>query len=72
MPNGSWRSLSARAGRSALLEQDVSEDELGLTRLREVARRRIPRPVTWWWTYRVRLAVPLGPPNGPPGRSPGK
>jgi len=47
----------SQGGTVALLEQDVSEDELGLTRLREVAGRRIPGPVPWWWTYRVRLAV---------------
>jgi methylase of polypeptide subunit release factors len=35
----------------------ASEDELGLTALREVAARRLPRPRTWWWTYRIRLAV---------------
>jgi SAM-dependent methyltransferase len=32
-------------------------DGLGLTALREVAARRLPEPRTWWWTYRIRLAV---------------
>jgi SAM-dependent methyltransferase len=44
-------------GTAALLEARVSADEIGLTALREVAGRRLPDPRTWWWTYRVRLAV---------------
>ncbi len=47
----------SQGGTVALLNEGVSEDELGLTRLREVAARRIPRPVPFWWTYRIRLAV---------------
>lgn len=49
--------LRSQGGVVALLERGISEDEIGLTRLREVARRRISEPRTWWWTYRVRLAV---------------
>jgi SAM-dependent methyltransferase len=49
--------LRSQGGVVALLERGISEDEIGLTRLREVAARRIPEPRTWWWTYRVRLAV---------------
>jgi SAM-dependent methyltransferase len=47
----------SQGGTVALLEQGLTEGELGLTRLREVAARRIPVPVPFWWTYRVRLAV---------------
>jgi SAM-dependent methyltransferase len=47
----------SQGGTVALLNQGLPEDELGLTRLREVAARRIPRPVPFWWTYRIRLAV---------------
>jgi hypothetical protein len=49
--------LSSQGGAVALLAAGASEDELGLTALREVAARRLPRPRTWWWTYRIRLAV---------------
>ncbi|GAA3431084.1 class I SAM-dependent methyltransferase [Kutzneria kofuensis] len=49
--------LRSQGGVVALLERGITEDEIGLTRLRQVARRRIPEPRTWWWTYRVRLAV---------------
>jgi ubiquinone/menaquinone biosynthesis C-methylase UbiE len=44
-------------GAVALLAAGASEDEIGLTTLREVAARRLPGPRTWWWTYRIRLAV---------------
>jgi SAM-dependent methyltransferase len=47
----------SQGGTVALLNAGLSEDELGLTRLREVAARRIPHPVPFWWTYRIRLAV---------------
>src|SRR5579875_2142649 len=47
----------SQGGTVALLNAGLAEDELGLTRLREVAARRIPRPVPFWWTYRIRLAV---------------
>ena len=49
--------LISQGGTVALLNQGVAENELGLTRLREVATRCIPAPVPFWWTYRVRLAV---------------
>jgi SAM-dependent methyltransferase len=49
--------LRSQGGIVALLERGISEEEIGLTRLREVALRRIPERRTWWWTYRVRLAV---------------
>jgi SAM-dependent methyltransferase len=47
----------SQSGAVELLNQGVSEDELGLTELRTVAARRLPGPVPFWWTYRVRLAV---------------
>src|SRR5579875_1020762 len=47
----------SQGGTVALREVGVSDDDLGLTRLREVAEQRIPRPVPWWLTYRVRMAV---------------
>ncbi len=49
--------MLSQGGTVALLEQGLTEDELGLTRLREVAQRRIRGSVPFWWTYRVRLAV---------------
>ena len=49
--------LRSQGGVVALLERGITEDEIGLTRLRETALRRIPEPTTWWWTYRVRLAT---------------
>jgi hypothetical protein len=47
----------SQGGAVALLAAGATEDELGLTALREVAARRLPQPRTWWWTYRIRLAV---------------
>lgn len=47
----------SQSGAVALLERGATEDELGLTPLREAAARHMPGPVPWWWTYRVRLAV---------------
>ena len=49
--------IRSQGGTVALLKEGLSEEELGLTRLREVAGRRIPGPVPFWWTYRIRLAV---------------
>jgi SAM-dependent methyltransferase len=49
--------LSAIAGVGDFLAAGATEDELGLTALRETAARRLSEPLTWWWTYRVRLAV---------------
>jgi SAM-dependent methyltransferase len=47
----------SQGGAVALLAAGATEDELGLTGLREVAARRLPQPRTWWWTYRIRLGV---------------
>lgn len=44
-------------GAAALLKEGVTEEELGLDRVREAARRNLPDPRPWSWTYRVRLAV---------------
>src|ERR1700760_4753813 len=49
--------IRSQGGTVALLNEGLSEDQLGLTRLREIAERRLPGPVPFWWTYRVRLAV---------------
>jgi SAM-dependent methyltransferase len=46
-----------QGGAAALLAAGATEDEIGLTALREVAARRVAAPRTWWWTYRVRIAV---------------
>jgi SAM-dependent methyltransferase len=46
-----------QGGAVALLGDGATEEELGLTALRAVAARRLPSPRTWWWTYRIRLAV---------------
>ncbi|WP_275467009.1 class I SAM-dependent methyltransferase [Streptomyces noursei] len=48
---------ASQGGVIALLEEGVSEDTLGLTRLREVTERRMTDHTTWWWTCRVRLAT---------------
>jgi ubiquinone/menaquinone biosynthesis C-methylase UbiE len=47
----------SQGGTVALLAEGISEETIGLDRLREVAERRLATPRTWWWTYRVRLAV---------------
>jgi SAM-dependent methyltransferase len=49
--------LSAITNAAGFLTDGATEDELGVTALREVAARRLSEPLTWWWTYRVRLAV---------------
>ncbi len=49
--------LSSLGSAAQLMAAGATEDELGLTELREVAARHLPQPATWWWTYRVRLAV---------------
>jgi SAM-dependent methyltransferase len=48
---------SSLAGIGTLLADGVGEDDLGLTRLRQVCARRLSEPRTWWWTYRIHLAV---------------
>ena len=46
-----------QGGAAALLAAGATEDEIGLTALRAVAAQRAALPRTWWWTYRVRVAV---------------
>jgi SAM-dependent methyltransferase len=47
----------SQGGAVALRDSGVSDNDLGLTDLRAVAARRLASPKTWWWTYRVRMAV---------------
>jgi SAM-dependent methyltransferase len=47
----------SQGGTVALLAAGVAESDIGLAHLRAVAAERIPTTRTWWWTYRVRLAV---------------
>ncbi|HEX3781083.1 MAG TPA: class I SAM-dependent methyltransferase [Pseudonocardiaceae bacterium] len=47
----------SQGGVVALLDNGVRAAELGLDALREIALARLPEPVPWWWTYRIRLAV---------------
>jgi SAM-dependent methyltransferase len=47
----------SQGGAVALLAAGLTEDDIGVAALRAVARRRLARPVTWWWTYRIRLGV---------------
>jgi SAM-dependent methyltransferase len=49
--------VSAISHVADFLAEGAAEDELGITALRVVATRRLAEPLTWWWTYRVRLAV---------------
>jgi ubiquinone/menaquinone biosynthesis C-methylase UbiE len=43
---------------ASLLKHAVSEDEIGITTLREAARRALGEStVPWYWSYRVRLGV---------------
>jgi SAM-dependent methyltransferase len=43
---------------ASLLKHGISEDEVGVTTLREVARRALGEAtVPWYWSYRVRLGV---------------
>jgi hypothetical protein len=39
------------------LGDGAAEEDLGITSLRETAARWLGKPLTWWWTYRVRLAI---------------
>ena len=48
---------SAITDAADFLDDGVTEDELGVTSLRETAARQLGEPLTWWWTYRVRLAI---------------
>ena len=48
----------SQGGVAALLKEGVSEEEIGLVKLREAVRRRLgDRPVPWFWSYRVRIGV---------------
>ena len=47
----------SQGGTKALLEAGATEDEIGLTALREVAARTLPTTRPWWWTYRIRMGV---------------
>jgi SAM-dependent methyltransferase len=47
----------SQGGTKALLAAGATEDEIGLTALREVAARRLPTARPWYWTYRVRMGV---------------
>lgn len=47
----------SQGGTVALLADGADEGAIGLTRLREVAARRLATPRPWWWTYQVRIAV---------------
>jgi SAM-dependent methyltransferase len=47
----------SQGGTKALLAAGATEDEIGLTALREVAARRLPAARAWYWTYRVRMGV---------------
>jgi SAM-dependent methyltransferase len=49
--------FSAITSGADFLADGAAEGELGITALREVAARRLSEPLTWWWTYLVRLAV---------------
>ncbi|MGO8882710.1 MAG: class I SAM-dependent methyltransferase [Streptosporangiaceae bacterium] len=50
----------SQGGAVALLAAGLTEEEIGLTAVREIAARRLPGPRPWWWTYRVRLGVLAG------------
>ena len=49
--------LSAIAHAGEFLADGCTDEELGIAALRDVASRRLSRARTWWWTYRVHLAV---------------
>jgi len=43
---------------ASLLKHGLSEDEIGISDLREVARRILgDRTVAWFWSYRVRVGI---------------
>jgi SAM-dependent methyltransferase len=48
---------SAITDAASFLDDGVTEDELGITSLRETAARQLGEPLTWWWTYQVHLAI---------------
>ena len=47
----------SRGGAAALLAAGASEGEMGLTRLAEVAARRLQESRPWWWTFQLSLGV---------------
>lgn len=49
--------LSSIARVAELIGAGITEDDLGITALRDAAARRLGQGEAWWWTYRVRLAV---------------
>jgi SAM-dependent methyltransferase len=48
--------VMSQGGTAAALADGMTEDEIGLTRLREVAARTVGPDTPFWWSYRVRLA----------------
>lgn len=48
----------SQGGTRTLLKNGLSEDEIGITHLREVAGRTLGvEPKPWYWSYRVRLGI---------------
>jgi SAM-dependent methyltransferase len=48
----------SQGGIAALLKAGISEDEIGITALREAAKRTLgDTPAPWYWSYRVRIGV---------------
>jgi SAM-dependent methyltransferase len=51
------RLARSRGGAAALLGAGASAAEIGLTRLAEVATRRLAESRPWWWTFQVTIGV---------------
>jgi SAM-dependent methyltransferase len=50
--------LRSQGDYQSLRRAGLDDDQLGVTRLAEVARAALgPQPMRWWFTYRVRLGV---------------
>ncbi|HEV3361122.1 MAG TPA: class I SAM-dependent methyltransferase [Pseudonocardiaceae bacterium] len=49
--------MRSQSGIAAVLTKGHTEDEIGLTALREIATARMTESTTWWWTYRIRVAA---------------
>jgi hypothetical protein len=48
----------SQGGTGALLRRGIPEDEIGLPRLRETARRVLESgPLPWYFAYRLRYGV---------------
>ncbi|MEO6091167.1 MAG: class I SAM-dependent methyltransferase [Umezawaea sp.] len=47
----------SQGGAMGARKAGYTDEQIGLVRLRDVAERRMPGTVPWWWTYRVRLGV---------------